>query len=281
MPFPTRFCPWCLGRNRVVGIDPRLAEYRRSEGLLGSRCLYMEQLDSTNDLLVRLGEQGAPEGLLVLTEEQTAGRGRLGRRWSAPPGCCLLFSLLFRPPAPFVNTAAQVTMLCGIALVEAARQAAGVSAWLKWPNDLIVERETQWFKLAGMLSEVGWQGPQPAFLVVGIGLNVNVLALQLPELSPHATSLLVETGQPCDRVAFLEAFLSHADALYQRLRMGEDLLPLWRARLAWFNRVVRVQTPTEIITGVAQDVDPSGALIVRLEDGVLRRFSAGDVSVRL
>ncbi len=258
-----------------------LSTYQRSEGLLGSRSLYLEQVDSTNALLMRLGEQGAPEGLLTLAEEQSAGRGRLNRRWNAPPGSCLLFSLLFRPPAPFIHTAAPVTMLCGVAAVEAVRELTGVPVMLKWPNDLIVEREGQWFKLGGMLSEVGWQGAQPGFLVVGMGINVNVPVEQLSELADNATSLLAECTRPVERPPLLEAILERADILYHELRVGGDIFTRWRARLAWLGRTVILHTPTETIIGMAVDVEASGALVLRLEDHVERRFSMGDVSLRV
>lgn len=257
-----------------------LAAYRRSTGWLGATVLYEAQTASTNDLLWRAGEAGAVEGVLALTEEQTAGRGRLGRRWTAPPGTCLLWSLLFRPPAPFAWSAARTTMLCGLALWEAVTEVAGVPVALKWPNDLIVERDDGWRKVAGMLSEVGLAGDQLAFLVVGIGLNVNVPPAALAALAPNATSLLAERGQPVDRAALLDSFLARAEARYEALRAGADPWSAWAARLAWLGQPVQVQTPTALVTGIMEGVDAEGGLQLRLPDGSLAGFPVGDVTVR-
>ena len=159
------------------------------EGWLGADFRYMQRVTSTNDLVLDAGQQGAPEGLVIVAEEQTAGRGRLARRWNAPPGTCLLMSLLFRPPEPFAYYAGRIPMLCGLALVEAVRHVAGLSVALKWPNDLIIAHsDDTWHKVAGMLSEIGMQNNVPAFVVIGIGLNVNVPRALLPDLAPDAAS---------------------------------------------------------------------------------------------
>jgi len=132
-----------------------------------------------------------------------------------------------------------------------------------------------------MLSEVESAPDALPFLVVGIGLNVNVPAAALPDLAPNATSLLVEGGQPVERVALLDAFLRHVEAYRTAWRRGDDPLSLWRGRLAWLGEIVQVQTPTETVTGVAEDVDDTGALLLRLPDGRQQRFQVGDVSLRV
>lgn len=230
-------------------------------------------------MLRELAEHGAPEGTVVLAEAQTAGRGRLGRRWVATPGSSLLFSLLFRPPEPFLHYASRVTMVCGLALREAVAEVAGLQPALKWPNDLIVERHAGWGKLAGILSEIG--AVEPAFLMVGIGLNVNVSQEQLPFLAPNATSLLAELGHPVDRVALLDAFLRRAEALYARLCVGWEPLSQWREALAWLGCSVLASSPTGEVRGVAVDVTEDGALVLRQEDGARVHFPVGDVSLRL
>ena len=149
----------------------------------------------------------------MLAEEQIAGRGRLDRRWHAPAGQCLLMSLLFRPGEPFAHRAARITMLCGLALAEAAAKVAGIEVQLKWPNDLIVAREDgAWRKIAGMLSEIGGAAQQPDLLVVGLGLNVNVPSAALAKLAPNAGSLRAEIGHPVDRVAILDDFLKRLES---------------------------------------------------------------------
>ncbi|MBN2005927.1 MAG: biotin--[acetyl-CoA-carboxylase] ligase [Anaerolineae bacterium] len=242
---------------------------------------YLPRTESTNNVAVAAGQQGTPGKLLVITDEQTSGRGRLNRRWNAPVGDCLLMSLLLYPPPPFERNAGRVTMACGLALCEAIVATTEVPAVLKWPNDLIVnDVQGGWRKIAGMLSEIGLRDGLPHFVVVGIGLNVNVPVATLSELSPNATSLLAETGRQVERTALLDAFLSRVETLYRRLERGEDLLPLWRAHLAWKGQSVRLQTPTKIVEGVFEDVDEAGALWVRLSSGERRCFMVGDVTLR-
>ena len=242
---------------------------------------YLERVDSTNTALLEVGRQGAAEGLVYVTDEQTAGRGRLDRRWIAPPGTCLLLSLLFRPPEPFTYHAPRHTMLCGIAMADAVEAVSAVTVQLKWPNDLIVTRGDTWLKVAGMLSEIGSGEDAQPFLVVGIGLNVNVPPELLPDLAPNATSLLVEGGRLVERAALLDAFLTRVEAYRATLQAGADVLDLWRRRLAWMGRAVLVNTPTGSVTGVAENVDETGALWLRLPDGNRQSFSVGDVSLRI
>ena len=223
---------------------------------------------------------GAPARSVGLADEQTAGRGRLDRHWNAPPGTSLLMSLLFRPPEPFVYYASRTTMLCGLALVEAIVDIVGVDVQLKWPNDLIVTHDGTWRKVAGMLSEVGSEDGAPSFLVVGIGLNVNVPSASLPALDPNATSLLAESGNSVDRTALLDAFLDRVEVRDAVLRAGEDPLSQWRQCLAWMGQEVQVHAPTESVSGVAESVGDDGALVLRLPDGTLRHFAVGDVSLR-
>ncbi len=259
---------------------PRLQDYHR-EGEWGRTILYFESASSTNDLALEAGLQDAPQGLVIVAEEQTAGRGRLSRRWTALPGCCLLFSLLFRPRPPFTYHASRIPMLCGLALAAAVPEVAGVLVKLKWPNDLIVERCGEWRKVAGMLSEVDvTPSPASGILVVGVGLNVNVPAGDLAQLAPNATSLSAESGRPIDRVALLDAILLHVERLVARQRTGWDPLQAWQEHLAWMGEPVEVHTPAGVVTGTAEGVDAEGALLLRYPNGDLRQFSVGDVSLR-
>ncbi len=263
-------------------IDAELAAYcQRKEWLGGAHLRYLEQIGSTNDVVREAGESGAPEGWGALAELQTAGRGRLDRRWEAPAGSCLLLSLLFRPAEPFAYWARRITMICGIALVDAVAAQVGPGALLKWPNDLIRNRPDGWVKLAGMLSEIGLKDGRPDFIVVGIGINVNVPAEVLPTLAPNAASLLSEFGRPVSRVALLEAFLQGIERCYAELRGGVDPLPEWRARLAWLGEPVRMVTLQGEVEGRAESVDEDGALWIRRPDGDLTRFEVGDVSLRI
>ena len=265
-----------------------LAGYVRTAGWLGRDLRHYPSVGSTNDIALAAAAEGAAEGLVVLAEEQTAGRGRLQRRWQAPAGSSLLLSLLFRPPDPFSFHATRTMMAVGLGLLEAVRSVAGVPAQLKWPNDLIVsDAGGGWCKLAGMLSELGWsQGGvkdaqfAPANLVAGVGLNVNVPPEALSELAPNAGSLWALTGEPVSRVTLLERLLAGTERRVDAVRRGVDPLPEWRDALAWMGERVELQGVGERFEGIAEDVDAEGALLVRLESGELRTFTAGDVTLR-
>ena len=260
-----------------------LSQFCRSEGWLGasSRFVFRSAVTSTHDILRDLAEHDAPEGTVVLAESQTAGRGRLGRRWLATPGSALLLSALFRPPAPFLTYAPRVMMSCGLALREAVAEVTGLAPALKWPNDLIVERGEQWRKLAGILAEIGIVAGQAPFLMVGVGLNVATPLEQLALVSPVATSLLVELGHPVDRATLLEAFLQRLEGCYERLRAGWSPLSEWRTALAWMGREVWVKAPTGDVLGVAADVLDDGTLVLQTAGGAVLHFPVGDVSLRL
>ncbi len=261
-----------------------LERYRRTDGWLGCTIDYRARVDSTNDQLIAAGEAGAEEGAVMIADVQTAGRGRLDRKWHAPVGTCLLLSMLFRPPQPFATYASRTTMACGLAVLDAVEEVAGLRLTLKWPNDVIVEDETEaegWAKVAGLLSEVGIRLGTPSFLVVGVGLNVNLPKAYLADLAPGATSLLALTGYPVSRVRLLDRLLAAAEDRYDALRAGKaDPFEAWRASLAWLGDPVDVRTPTGVVRGVAEDVDIYGRLQVKLPDGRRHTFSAGDVSLR-
>ncbi len=258
-------------------LDPAKIQTTLTTHTFGRNLVILPRTHSTNDVAKDLATQDAPEGTVVLADEQTSGRGRLGRRWSAPAGACLLCSVLFRP-ALLPTQAFWLTMLCALAAADAVQQVAGLRASLKWPNDLIVG-STGWKKLAGVLTENGVTGERLSFVVVGIGVNVNVAPHDLPGLAPDATSILAQTGQETNRAALLAALLEGVEARYARLRTGTNPRAEWAARLATLGQRVDATTPGGTLTGVAETVDADGALLVRTPDGALHRFLAGDVTL--
>ncbi len=252
--------------------------------VFGRNLAVLPRTGSTNDVAKELAAQGAPEGTVVVADEQTAGRGRMGRRWLAPPGTCLLCSILFHPDLP-PTRAQRLTMLCALAMAGAVEETAGLRVWLKWPNDLIIESrisnpETRnWRKLGGILTETGVVGEQLDFVVVGIGVNVNVPPQTLPTLAPDATSILAEVGRPVDRIMLLAALLSGVERRYAALRAGESPHQEWAAWLATLGQPVKATTCEGVLTGVAESVDEDGALLLRTPDDVLHRLVAGDVTL--
>jgi BirA family biotin operon repressor/biotin-[acetyl-CoA-carboxylase] ligase len=224
-----------------------------------------------------LADPPAPDGAVVIAEAQTAGRGRQGRPWYSPPGSALLLSAIYRPAlAP--EYVQRVTMAGGLALADVLSPLLGDAFALKWPNDGLARGQ----KLCGILCEATWLGDRLAAVVVGIGLNVRA-DFRGTDLAANATSLETALGRPADRLALLAALLPRLD--YWVARAADPaIVAVWRARLGTLGRRVTVYTapgqfPSPSYSGVAEDVDEAGALLVRLESGEIRRVLAGDVAL--
>ncbi|MBN1889063.1 MAG: biotin--[acetyl-CoA-carboxylase] ligase [Thermoflexales bacterium] len=237
------------------------------------RVVYLPQVGSTNDVAQALAADGAPEGTLVIADEQTAGRGRLGRQWWAPAGDNLLLSLLLRPALPPLQ-ALRLTMAAGLAAAEAIEQTSGLAARLKWPNDVWLNGK----KAGGSLAETRLAGERLEYAIVGLGLNVNADLSQHAELAALATSLRMESGQQQDRRLILRALVESFAAWYGDIS-SPRLREAWARRLITLGQQVEAWAGQQSIRGLAEAVDEDGALLVRTANGRLHRLSAGDVSL--
>jgi BirA family biotin operon repressor/biotin-[acetyl-CoA-carboxylase] ligase len=229
------------------------------------------EIGSTNAALLAAAAEDAPEGTVLVAEHQAAGRGRLDRVWTSPPGAGLTVSFLLRPDVPSARRG-WLPLLTGVALVEAVGEVPGVRASLKWPNDLLAAGGAE---LAGILAEVG-----NGAVVVGVGLNVSTRADELPETG---TSLALEAGRPVDRAAVLLQFLRGFERRYLSWvrALGDPVSSgLARDYLAWCSTVgadVVVTLPDgSALEGVAESVDWDGRLVVRTAQGVVE-LASGDV----
>ena len=234
---------------------------------------WFPEIDSTNRYLLDEARAGAPEGVVAVADHQTAGRGRLGRSWEAPPGASLLVSVLLRPRlAP--EQLHLVTAAVALAAVVACRQEADVVPDLKWPNDLHAGDR----KLAGVLAEADLR-PDGAAVVAGIGLNVNWPAELPPGLADIATSLDRVAGRPVDRASLLVRLLLALEDRYAALDAAEGVARVaaeYRRHCDTIGRLVRVQLADETFTGRALDVSDEGHLLVDVGMCV-RTVAAGDV----
>ena len=221
-----------------------------------------DSLDSTNRYLLDEARAGAPEGTVAVAAYQTAGRGRRGRSWVAPPGASLLVSVLLRPELP-AEQLPLTSIAAGLAMADAVERVAEFAPALKWPNDLLVGDK----KLAGLLTEV-----EDNAVVLGFGVNVEWHDFP-PEVAALATACNVVAGRTVDGDAILEAFL---EGLGARADHWESVVPEYRDRLSTLGRRVRVETATGELTGTAVDVGASGELLVDV-DGQSRAVHAGDV----
>lgn len=234
---------------------------------------FFPQIGSTNDEAKRLADSGAPEGTLVVADEQTTGRGRAARRWITPRGAALALSLILRPDIAAAH-APRLTMLAGLAGCEAIEQVAGAHTQLKWPNDVLIGGK----KTGGILVEAALEGERLKYAVVGIGINVSCTPPPA-EVDFPATSLEAESGRAVDRVTLLRTLLGHIEEHYTELSEN-GLFREWRARLTLMDAPVVVRAPEGELRGQPVDVDPDGALRLRLESGEVRRVLAGDMRLR-
>lgn len=244
---------------------------------IGSRLVCLKETESTNAVAFRLAEEGAPEGTVVFADAQSAGKGRLGRVWISPAGVNLYCSVVLRPPITPV-AACQLTFLSVVAVARAIESCTELAPQIKWPNDILVSGK----KVAGLLNEMNAETEKVNFVVLGIGVNLNMRLSQLGEGVRHpATSLLEEGGVEVDRVAFARALLKELDQLYDRFLVeGEGPVRAeWLERSAIRGRSVRVSCGAREFSGEVQGVDAFGALLVRLPGGAVETVLSGDVTL--
>lgn len=269
----------------LVGIPDRLYAEEIRDGLttefIGRQVFYCSSVSSTNDLAKKLSSQGVgvSDGSIVVAEEQTGGRGRLGREWFSLKYKAICFSLILFPPVN-PSEVAQVTMVTAVALAVAIRKETGAPVGIKWPNDLMVGGK----KLCGILAELGAEIDKINYLVVGAGININQVLREFPEeVREIATSLKIEIGSTVNRVKLLQAVLSEFERWYRIwLKKGfSEILVKWKEMSVSLHRPVRIYAMDKSWVGWAEDVDQDGALLLRLPDGELQRVVVGDVSLRV
>ena len=246
--------------------------------VFGCNLVHMEEVASTNAEAKKLAREGCPEGTVIIAEAQNGGKGRLGRTWFSPWSRGLWFSLVLRPPVNLIDTP-QITMVAAVSVATAIREYTGVAAGIKWPNDILVDGK----KVCGILVELNAEMDRVNFMVAGVGLNVNIKKDEFPpELAAMATSLGIESGQHIYRVPLLRSLLQHFESWYYRwLNEGfAIILKNWRQMCVTLDCPVTVHTVKESYSGYAFDVDDTGALLVRTEDGAVQRLVAGEVTLR-
>jgi len=263
---------------------------RRLAGTRFGDVRWIDETGSTNADVLGLAREGEAEGIVVVADHQTAGRGRLGRTWTAPPDSALLTTVLLRPPAAVANA---TTMAVAVALTDAVVAVAGVDLRIKWPNDLVAPGDGIDLKVAGILAEVDWPAGSQAsggwprqtsgsrlVVAAGAGLNVTRPDDVPDDLADRAVWIDELAGRPVDRVELLVAYLRCLDERYRRLVETLDASELraeWIARSATLGRRVRVDLgPTDVI-GTATGVTDEGHLVVETLEGEERTFAVGDV----
>jgi len=224
------------------------------------------EASSTMNVAKELAKRGTEEETIVIAESQTHGRGRLGRDWLSPMGG-IYITLILRPKISPIY-APRINLMASVAVAKAIRKFFGLKAELKWPNDVLIEGK----KVCGILAEMEAETDVVNFVNVGIGINVNNPIFPYAKM---ATSLKEELGKEVSRKEFLNSVLKEINEQQVLLTKG-DLLEEWKSLSATLNKDVRIVAPGEEIIGRAIDIDASGALILRSQDGSLRSAIAGD-----
>jgi BirA family biotin operon repressor/biotin-[acetyl-CoA-carboxylase] ligase len=276
---------------RILGISRRGYKLEQEPSSLSMACVaeltqrsalghsfrHYDEIESTNVEAKALALRGAPEGTVVVAERQSAGRGRLGRRWTSPAGKGLLFSVVLRPSMA-MSDAHMLTLVTAVAAAEAIETETGIPVSIKWPNDLFIADK----KVGGILMEVAGEQDEVDWVVVGIGINVNTEFIELPvALRRTATSLQIVGEQQVDRSTLLAALLLSLETHYTRAVAGgvESIVSLFRQRDYLLKKSVSVETRDGPVVGKAAGIDERGALLVELPERRMRRFHSGDVTL--
>lgn len=266
-----------LGKMPYTPLSQEAIRRGLTTRIVGRQIVCLKTVGSTNDWMKAAAAEGAPDGLAVFAEEQTAGRGQAGRHWVAPWGCCILTSILFRPSFP-PERLFYLTMMGACAAASAVVEVTGLPVQLKWPNDLIGERG----KIGGVLTESSIVDGRIEYAVLGIGLNVNLGAREISQI-PGADSLQVELGRRVNRNRLALVLLRGLDERYTLLRNGQfdAVFSEWRDRLNTIGKWVDLHRGPSVEGPLfALQVTDGGALTLLRPDGTTFDVVAGEVSVR-
>ena len=243
----------------------------------GKNLICLDSVDSTNDYIKKLAEEGAPHGTLAVADYQSGGKGRRGRSWVTPHGTAIAMSILVRPTlAP--EKASMMTLVAGMAVAKSVREVTGLDVKIKWPNDVVINGK----KISGTLTEMSMELGAIHYIVIGTGINANVTEFP-DEIRDVATSLILKKGKKVDRAAIICAHMEAFEDFYDRFMKYGDMTLLredYQELLANQNQQVRVLEPGNEYTGTARGIDELGQLLVEKEDGSLVKVYAGEVSVR-
>jgi len=250
---------------------------RLTTQILGGEIHYFTEISSTNNEAKKRAIDGCPEGTLVITEAQLGGRGRLSRGWFSPEAKGIWFSVVLRPPFP-PQEAPKCTLMAAVALNRAIRDITGIRCGIKWPNDILCNGR----KLVGILTEMSAEMDAINYIVIGMGINVNIDTDEFPpDLKGIASSISMETGAAVSRIDLFIKVLERLEELYLQVRTAgfAVVLDAWRQESITLDRMVNVIGLDRSFVGKAVDIDADGALLVETETGV-ERVLAGDVSIR-
>jgi len=246
--------------------------------IIGKRGIFHHHLtDSTNIRAKSLADEGAEEGTVIIAEEQEQGRGRRGRRWFSPEGKGIYVSIILRPRlAP--SESPKLTLMTAVAVADALISLTSLDIRIKWPNDIIVHGR----KLAGILTEVSAEMDDVKYVIIGLGINVNIPNDLFPsDIGDTASSIILETGRKFPRIRILRAYLEWFEKYYALVRTSGfgPVLKRWKDLSDIIGRTVRIDLVHQSYTGEVLDVDENGVLVLEDSAGTLHRIFSGDVQI--
>lgn len=244
--------------------------------IIGKKIFYFEEVESTQNVAKTLVDAGLEEGTVVIAEKQTRGRGRVGREWFSPKGG-LWLSIILKPNIP-TSKVQRLSLLAGVAVAKTLKKLYKLNAKLKWPNDVLIEGK----KICGILVEASGDVDKVNYVIVGIGININVRFTGRRELSTTATSILELLGKEVSMVKLTVKLLEEFEKLYLEFKHGEfsRIIEEWRKLSQTLGKKVKVESYEESFVGEALDVDEDGFLLVKVRDGLVVRVVAGDIHLR-
>lgn len=262
---------------RLISVPDRLTatelKWKLNTEVIGKKIYSYKEIGSTNDAAYGLATSGEAEGTIVIAEYQTKGRGRLGRKWVSPRDKGAYFSVILRPDM-LPRHVSIITLLSSLGVAKTIREIINLPALIKWPNDILVNRQ----KVCGILTELNGEIDKVNFVIVGIGVNINTKKELLPK---GATSLAEEKKEEILRLDFVKALLKNLDKLYKVFNNGklDKIINEYKELSAILDRRVQINYHNKFISGHAVDVDTEGALILRLDSGFRERVLTGDVTM--
>ncbi len=267
-----------IKKNKSDLLEPELIKKGLKTRLVAEQIHYLKITDSTNTAAMDLAKKGAQDGTLIVAEEQTRGRGRLGREWLSAPYSSLIMSLIFKPDIE-PSQLYYITMLSSIAVVNAVKKIAGISAGIKWPNDIYIKNK----KVAGILTELYLNKESETIVVVGLGLNVNFDTSIYPEIREIATSMSIETDTEIPRVRLLQKILEEIERGYNFLKNHKykQIRDEWNDKSMILGKKVKIIEEDAIKEGLAEYIDEEGSLIIINKNGKREKIVCGDVSLRI
>ena len=224
------------------------------------------------DVARRMAEGGIGEGTIIVAGEQTAGRGRLGRKWLSPQGGSLSLSIILSPDLAQLP---RLNMVASLAVVQSIEKSTGLKPLIKWPNDVLLNGK----KVSGILIENIFVGSQVKVAIVGIGINIKFDPLSFPEISTIATSLSTESGREISRWQMLRTLVEEFDQVYQELQAGGPVYERWLAHVETLGKLVRLKSGDRVEEGYVKSIDTDGSLVLKHLDGSLITVVAGEVTL--